>query len=299
MADTKNLSVIKQETIDAIEKRVQDLQSKGEINLPANYSASNALKSAYLILQDTKDKDGKLALEICTRESIQNALFNMVLLALSPAKKQVYAIVRGNKLCMDTSYFGIVAATKRIKGVVDVFAQVIYQGDIFEYEIRQGSKKVIKHEQKIENVDITKITGAYCTVIYKDIDGTQKEYTEVMSKAQIDAAWKKTSMRTNSVQQEFAEEMAKRTVIKRTCKLFVNTSDDSDLIIEAYNATSEAEYDKEQDVSAEIKEKANKEDIKVDYTVAEEEAAPTSEPIPEPNNQSDPEAEANTRRRNF
>ena len=36
--------------------------------------------------------------------------------------------------------------------------------------------------------------------------------------------------------------MAKRTIINRACKMYFNTSDDSDMLIEAFNETGE-QYD--------------------------------------------------------
>ncbi|MGO0053923.1 recombinase RecT, partial [Streptococcus suis] len=41
----------------------------------------------------------------------------------------------------------------------------------------------------------------------------------------------------------FPQEMAKRTVINRAAKQFFNTSDDSDILIEAVNRTTENEFD--------------------------------------------------------
>lgn len=45
------------------------------------------------------------------------------------------------------------------------------------------------------------------------------------------------------VQQNFGQEMAKRTVLNRAAKMFINTSDDSDLLSGAINQTTENEYD--------------------------------------------------------
>ena len=172
------------------------------------------------------------------------------------------------------SYFGTMAVTKRLNGVEDIFAQVIYEGDDFEFTIQKGTKKIVKHSQKLENIDINKIVGAYCTIIY----GDGKEFTEIMTKKQIDQAWSKTKMKSNSVQREFPEEMAKRTVINRTCKLFTNTSDDSDLLIESFNRSTEAEYagGPEEEAQHEIDENANTESIDIqpdEYEVLPEDAS--------------------------
>lgn len=269
-----DLALIKKDTVDVVASRIKEFQEKGEIHFPPNYSPENAMKSAWLILQETKDRNGNPALEVCTRDSIANALLDMVVQGLSPAKKQGYFIVYGNNLNFMRSYFGTMAVTKRLNGVEDIFAQVIYEGDDFEFTIQKGTKKIVKHSQKLENIDINKIVGAYCTIIY----GDGKEFTEIMTKKQIDQAWSKTKMKSNSVHREFPEEMAKRTVINRTCKLFANTSDDSDLLIESFNRSTEAEYagGPEEEAQHEIDENANTESIDIqpdEYEVLPEDAS--------------------------
>jgi len=180
----------------------------------------------------------------------------MVIQGLSPAKKQGYFIVYGNQLQFMRSYFGTMAVTKRLEAVQDVVAQVVYEGDTFEYAIENGRKKIIKHESRIENVDLNKIAGAYCLIILKDGNC----HTEIMNMAQIKISWSKSKMKENRVQQEFADQMAMRTVINRACKYYANTSDDSDLLIESFNRTTQAEYE-EEDIAPEIAEKANKQVI--------------------------------------
>ena len=270
-------NIAKKAVIDAVESRIKQFQEDGSIHFPANYSPQNALKSAWLVIQDTQDMNHKKALDVCTQESVANALLNTVVQGLSPAKKQVYYIVYGSKLEAQRSYFGTMAVTKRLNGVKDVFAQVIYEGDEFEFVIERGRKRITKHTQKLENIDITKIIGAYATILY----GDGEEFTEVMNKAQIDKAFAKSKMKTNSVQKDFTEEMSKRTVINRTCKMFVNTSDDSDLVIEAFHATEH--YDQEEMVDKDVEKNANQgEVIDITDTVTEVEQKPEEKPSVEP-----------------
>jgi len=274
-------NIAKKAVIDAVESRIKQFQEDGSIHFPENYSPQNALKSAWLIIQDTQDMNHKKALDVCTQESVANALLNTVIQGLSPAKKQVYYIVYGSKLEAQRSYFGTMAVTKRLHGVTDVFAQVIYEGDEFEFEINHGCKKVTKHTQKLENIDNAKIIGAYATVIYGD-----KEFTEIMNKAQIEKAFSKSKMKTNSVQKDFVEEMSKRTVINRTCKMFVNTSDDSDLVIEAFHATEH--YDQEEMVDKDVEKNANQgEVIDITDTVTEVKQEPEPETQKEPEQTTD------------
>jgi len=75
---------------DFVLSKIQKLQSNGEIYFPNNYSPENALKSAWLKLQETKDKNDKPVLQSCTQISIANALLNMVVQGLNPMKNQCY-----------------------------------------------------------------------------------------------------------------------------------------------------------------------------------------------------------------
>lgn len=69
--------------------------------------------------------------------------------------------------------------------------------------------------------------------------------------------------------------MAKRTVINRAAKAFINTSDDSDLLVQAINNSTENEYDNERvdvtpdEVQKQIEENANSEIIDMEYENSE------------------------------
>ena len=227
---------IKRDITDSVLKRINELQGSNTLVLPKNYNPGNALKSALLIIRGVVDKNKRPALEVCSKTSIVNALFDMCIQGLSPAKKQCYFIVRGDQLTLNRSYFGTCAALKRLGGIEDVYAQAIYKDDVFEYEIKNGNVLVTKHEQKLSNIDPDKIIGAY-SVIIKD----GKPRCEIMTMQQIRTAWSHTT-NGGGVQKEYPDQMAKRTVINRGAKMYVNTSDDDDTIIEAINRTTESEY---------------------------------------------------------
>lgn len=207
--------------------RIEQFQKDGSMILPKNYSVENHMKSAWLALQEVEDKEHHKALQICTKESIANSLLDMVLQGLSVSKKQGYFIVYGNKLIFQRSYFGTIALAKRAGGMVsEPVANVIYDGDDFQYEIDPKTAKVsiIKHSQKLENIDNSKIKGAYALVTLAD--GTTQ--VTIMSMQQIRAAWEQGAMKGNSpAHKNFAEEMAKKTVIGRACKAIINSSDDA------------------------------------------------------------------------
>lgn len=153
----------------------------------------------------------------------------MAIKALSVTKKQGYFIVYGNKLVFQESYFGHIAMLKRAIDVKTISAQVIYEDDDFEYTINSetGMKELLKHEQKLENIDFNKIRGAYAMIVEEN--GT--EHFEAMTMKQIRASWNMGQTNGSSkAHTNFTDEMAKRTIINRLTKSIINTSDDAGLI---------------------------------------------------------------------
>ncbi|MCI3027722.1 recombinase RecT [Desemzia sp. C1] len=233
---SNEMALLQKDITDHVSGKLSELESTG-LNFPPNYNPQNALKSAFFKLQETKDRKDNPALSVCTTDSIANALLDMVVQGLSPAKTQCYFIVYGNTLKLNRSYFGTQAVLKRLKGVKDIWANVIYDADEFVMAIEKGKEVLIKHETKFENRD-GGIKGVYC-IIEKE-DGAQE--LTVMTKKEVEAAWSQ-SKTGQSVHKKFPQEMAKRTVINRAAKNIINTSDDSDLLIEAINNTTDSEFE--------------------------------------------------------
>lgn len=217
--------------------RIEAMKSEGLLIAP-NYSVSNALSSAYYALKNSNS--GNL-LEKCTHESIYNALLDMVTQGLSPAKTQCYFIPYGNSVKLNRSYFGTMKVVKQLSEVKDIYVKVIYEGDDFQAENTETGWKFVKHDSNWKNQD-NPIEGAYC--IIKKNDG--EEVMTIMTKKEIDKSWGQS--RNGSVQKNFPQEMAKRTVINRAAKQFFNTSDDNDLFVDAVNRTTENEYDNDRQV---------------------------------------------------
>lgn len=232
---------------DLVLDRVKQMQDTQDLSLPKNYNASNALNAAFLELQKVQDRNHRPALEVCSHDSIVKSLLDMTLQGLSPAKDQCYFIVYGNELQMQRSYFGTVAAVKRLDGVQKVRAEVVHQDDAFEIGSNEDMELVVKQfTPSFENQD-KPIIGAFAMI--KTDEGT--DFT-VMTKKEIDQSWAQTRQKNNKVQQNFSQEMAKRTVLNRAAKMFINTSDDSDLLTGAINDTTSNEYgDERRDVTPE------------------------------------------------
>ncbi|MDU6361406.1 MAG: RecT family recombinase [Clostridiales bacterium] len=226
------------EITDQVFNKVQQLQDAGSLVLPKTYVAGNALKSAQLILAETKDKAGKLATEVCTKESVANCLLDMVKMGLEPSKKQCYFVIYGDKLQLMTSYFGKLAIAKRVADLEEVKAFVIYDGDEFEMEFNLDdlTMQLKTYKPNPLNVNLDKITGAFAIPIFKD--GTRGDLV-YMSYQQIKNSWNQGYAKGNSgAHKNFTDEMCKKTIITRVCKMLINSSDDGDLV-DTYGAAEE------------------------------------------------------------
>lgn len=231
------MAILQKDITDTVSEKIDQLTDEG-LALPANYKWQNALKSAFFTLQNVKGRDGRPALQ-CVPASIANSLLDMVEQGLSPAKNQCYFIVYGDQLQMQRSYFGTITALKRLKGVKDIDAQVVHQGDEFVIGADElGRIKVTKFVPKFENLD-KPIKAVFAFIQMTD---GRVNYT-VMTQKQIQASWSQS--RQHNVQNKFPEEMAKRTVINRAAKMYINTSDDSDLLAGSINTVTANEYEDE------------------------------------------------------
>ncbi len=235
--------IVNNALIDGLNAQLKQKQEYG-LTFPADYNPTNALMGAYLILKETKDRNGKYVMETCSQPSIANSLMDMVTMGLSMQKRQCYPIAYGGKLQCQVSYHGHKAMAHRY-GAKDINAEVIYEGDTFKYHIENGRKILDEHTQDFENIDLTKIKGAYCIVVF---DGGST-YMEVMNINQIKTAWKKGyGYKENSgTHAEFTDMMAKKTVISRACKQIVQQYGD----VFAIEAADKAEDIDSVDVVAE------------------------------------------------
>ena len=277
MGDT-GIVLGKEDAFNNVMAKIAGLEKNNGIKLPKNYSPENSINSAWLMLQEVVDKDKKPALDVCTKNSIVESLYNMVLQGLSPAKRQCYFVVYGNKLTLMKSYMGSIVATKRINGVNDVKSFVLYEGDTFDTIFNNETYTIeFNYQPKFENINSNKVKGAFALIIGND---NKILHTEVMTIEQIRKSWNMgTAYKSgrSTTHTDFAEEMAKKSVINRACKRFYNTSDDSDVLIDSlistddYDETDIIENVKDQ-VHEEIKANANQEIIDVDIKPEKENA---------------------------
>jgi len=280
---TQSTAIITGEQIThAVSTQVRNYIGQGELQLPLNYSAENALRSAMLALPDIKNMNKEPVLKACTQESIKGALLDMCIQGLNPAKKQCYFIAYGSKLVMQRSYFGEIAVAKAVNpNVEEIYPEVVFEGDKFDYVIKRGKIVEINHSQKIENKD-KKIVAAYATIIYRD----GSEESIVMTWDQIKKSWSKSqqapidangNLNPKTTHGLYPEEMAKRTVVRKACKPIINNSNDSNLMVQYIKKSTDNNDAIEVDV--EIEENANAIDIPAEFVEDEEPVVEEKEPF--------------------
>lgn len=263
------------EMVDSVMARVATLEKEGALKLPKDYNAGNALRSAWLYLQGVESKDHKPALQVCTPASIANALLEMVLKGETVAKSQCYFIVTGNTLTFWEDYRGKYMRARRDTEIERINPQVVYEGDEFVYTVDElGQLQLVKHTTSLANINIDKIVGAYAVVIEKD----GKRHLEVMSMTQIRNSWNQGQMKGQSgAHKNFTDQMCKKTIIARACKIALGASDDSELesddvtppdTITAYRASQQQVLTQEQAPVIPSMEDAQFEEVKADATTA-------------------------------
>lgn len=261
----QGILALKQETADLILKKVEVFQKEGELHLPDNYSAPNALKSAWLQLQNIVDKNKNPVLAVCTKASIANTMLDMVIQGLNPAKKQCYFIPYGKELTLMRSYLGTIAVCLRVNpNIADIFAEVIYGGDKLSYKIQHGRRVINDHIQDFANIRNDNIIGAYAVAI--GVDDTVIR-SVIMTIEDIKQSWRQSAMnpiddkgniKAGTTHAKFPGEMCKRTAVNRLAKIFIGQSND-EYLKESMGRTDEDAIKKEVDL--ELDEKANTGDV--------------------------------------
>ncbi len=269
---TTTAVVAKKETeiTNIVLDKINTFKKSGELKIPSDYSPENALKSAYLVLNETQTRDKKPVLQACSQASIANALLKMVVWGVSPLKGQIYFVPFADKLEASISYTGNIMMAKRYGNLKHIKANCIMDGDDFEFEVdpQTGRKKVVKHKQTLQSIGSEKIVGAYA--VYELNDGLMD--VEIMNMDQIKKSWNQGATNGGSpAHKNFPDQMAMRTVLNRACKLLIRASDDKVLYDDV---DTEIDVAKE-NVLHEVSENANQEIIDIEH----EEETPSGEVV--------------------
>ena len=245
-------------------------KTKYGLTFPKDYNYANELMGAYLTLQSTVDKDKKCVLQSCSQQSIAKTLMDMVTMGLSMQKKQCYPVAYGGELQCQVSVYGNTTIARRY-GLKNISAMVIYEGDVFNYEIKDAEITITEHKQDFLNINGKKIIGAYAIATLED--GTK--HTELMSFDMIKQAWKQGfGYRENGegTHQKFSDQMAMKTVKNRCLKYIIRTFG-TQAISDILDEQDDREGDDRvaMDVQHDIETSANSIPFEEDITVVPEE----------------------------
>lgn len=227
-ANETALANVKQNIADQVLARIDAFVEAGQLKLPSDYHAGNALKAAFLVLQETTTRDNKPVLEACTKESIAFALQKMVVLGLNPLKKQCDFIAYGKELQCSPEYSANEMLAKRY-GMKEIYKQVVYKDDEFEDGVTEdGRTYVVRHKPcPMEKRKKENIIGAYATVVMED--GSRN--TTIMTMEQIRDSWNQGATKGQSpAHKNFPDQMALKTVSNRATKAIIRSSDDAALL---------------------------------------------------------------------
>lgn len=200
--DKQALSVIYTNLDSALQRQVSAL--------PDKFNKQRFLQNCMTVLQD-----GKTDFSKCEAGTVVRTLLKGAFLGLDFFNGECYAIPYGNQCNFQTDYKGEIKVSKRYssKPINELYAKLVYEGDKLEIGIVDGSQKVnfiptaFNKGKLLGVVAICKYTDGsqlYETMSIEEVEQTRNAY----SKAPNSKAWK-----------ESFGEMAKKTVLRRLCKM--------------------------------------------------------------------------------
>lgn len=240
--NSKVSKATKQELTDKVFTSLQKQKNNGLV-LPKNYNVANALNFAYLKLSQS----GLLNTE--NQASLANALLDMCVQGLNPAKNQCYFIEYNKNVTMMRSYFGDRAACIQSGLVKDIQANVIYEGDEVNTYYNDGYL-IVEHKTDFKNMN-NSIIGAYAFAVLPD----GKKLYDIMPIERIKKSWAMSKNQSNNkLQQSFTDDACKRTVIRHLVKNIFQQSIDDNVVVDSFVQSTDNEYDFSQDAESATKE---------------------------------------------
>lgn len=240
----KRVALLSSQTTQWITRNIAD--PKMALAVPDGYNVGNEVASLMFAISQTKDKNGNSAFDICSPDQIMNQVRDCVLNGLSISKKHVWSIIYDGKLSLQRSYFGTAAAFKYLFPDYEIGVNVLYKGDTYDYctDDIANYNYITNVHSSLENRD-KEIIAAYGSIY--DIHTKERIYGCVMTWAEIQANWNKSRSKDRATQKEFPQEMAKRTLINRMCKMYINSPNHgkNSEAIAAFNRMTANEYDDE------------------------------------------------------
>lgn len=196
----------KQETPLAIKLMESNKKLINEI-LPKGFDVGRLVR----VISSQIRQNPKLAL--CDPYSMMHAVMTCAQLGLEPSKTlgRVHLIPYGRDVQCIIGYQGLVELARRSGEISEIFAEVVYENDKFEYTL--GLNKKLEHTPELGG-NRGEFKCAYAVAKYKD----GGNHMVVMSKEEIEKI-KSGIKYKNAVWDSHYDEMAKKTAIRRLAKL--------------------------------------------------------------------------------
>ena len=277
-------------------KEVKDLAQQRKITTVADFfeqkkdliaqSLPNTITPERLIGVFTMVLGSSPELKQCSQNSLIAAVIQTVQYGLTPGNIGHCHYIPFNNKQKDGSYKKEVQFILGVKGIVELVnrcgkavilsTEVVYENDGFTYE--QGLNPILKHVPA--DKDRGEIKGVYC--VAKNLVANEKLFI-YLNKADIDKVRQasKAGQSNYSPWATWYSEMAKKTAIKRICKLLPISVDIQQQV--ASDETIKTDINKDMKIvpdKTEWEEKAEEAEI-----VANEDASQTPDPVESPKNE--------------
>lgn len=213
--------------------------------LPKGFNQARFMQNCMTVLQDTKN------IQNMQPKSVARTMLKGAFLGLDFFMKECYAIPYGDKLNFQTDYKGEIKLIKKYsvgKPIKDVYAKLVRKDDKFKAFVAQGMQMVSFNPKPFNNAEIV---GAFAVCLYTDgtlvyeamsveeIEQVRNAYAKKDKNGRFSKAW------INSF-----GEMAKKTVLRRLCKLFTLEFESVEQAKE-FEGSSDFEFDESKEVEEE------------------------------------------------
>lgn len=192
--------------------------------LPAHLTPERFSRIALNALQRTPK------LQDCTQASLFKCLLDMAAMGIEPDGRRAHLIPYGNEVTLILDYKGLLELVRRSGDVVSIRAELVCENDEFSWENGKITHKVEWRKPRGE------IQAVYAEAVLR----SGETQTATMTKDEVDAIRKRSRSGSSGPWVTDYGEMAKKTTLRRLCKLLPLSSEVAEHI------------DKDQDIVREI-----------------------------------------------
>ena len=193
-------------TILTIKDRLSGDDFKNEIAkaLPKHLTPERFIRVALTALNRTPK------LQQCSQVSLFKSLLDCSALGIEPDGRRAYLIPYGKECTLIISYMGLIELCKRNGDVSNVYAALVHENDLFEYDL--GTERQITHKPALRNRG--DVLGGYAVVSFKN---GEKDF-EFMDVIEINKIRDRSKAGQSGPWKSDWGEMAKKTTIRRLLK---------------------------------------------------------------------------------